>query len=127
MTGSWRQWSALTLIVVSAALPATVLASPEPVWPKSYTDGVTRKLGRGIANILTAPMELVRKPSLTQHREGGVAGLTIGVAQGIKAMFMRGGAGFVETFTCAVPFPDSRFQPLVQPEFVYANGEWAPD
>jgi putative exosortase-associated protein (TIGR04073 family) len=110
-----------------APLPLAAATASEPVWPRSYADGAVRKLGRSVANLATAPLELVRKPQLIRHRDGGVAAVTVGVAQGVRSMVERAGAGVIELLTFPVPFPRAEFQPLVTPEFVYSHGEWVND
>lgn len=100
------------------------LAAAE-VAPTSYSDGVSRKLGRGLANVVTAPLELIRTPYLVSQRDGAVAGGSVGTVKGLWAAVVRELAGVVETVTCLFPIPKD-FQPLIQPEFVYAHGDWVP-
>ncbi len=100
------------------------LAAAE-VAPTSYTDGVSRKLGRGLANVVTAPLELIRTPYLVSQRDGAVAGGSVGIVKGLWAAVVRELAGVVETATCVLPIPKD-FQPLIQPEFIYAHGDWVP-
>ena len=104
---------------------AQVAASDSPAAPMTYCHQMTRKLGRGAANVVTAPLELIRKPFLVGQDDGGVAGVTVGIVQGVGAAIIREAAGLVEVVTFPVPFPN-HFQPLVMPEFVYANGDWVP-
>lgn len=135
IAGCWLRVSLCAVIVSSCLSASSCLpvwaesASPvqetAEIWPRSYVDGMTRKLGRGLANILTAPLELIRVPSLTGQREGGFSMLTVGVLQGFRAAGMREAAGIVEVLTFVTPHPRG-FLPLVKPEFVYANGAWAP-
>ena len=116
----------LALVLLLACFgPVTVLRAEE-VYPKSYLDGATRKLGRGVANIVTAPLELLRMPCLVSQRDGGVSGATVGLAHGVVAMVSRGLSGVVETVTFFAPVPKKDFAPLISPEFVYANGDWMP-
>lgn len=116
-------WWALVVIVCGAvqALPASAAPQEEP--PPSYARGFTRKLGRGVANVVTSPLELIRVPTLTARKDGGLAGLTVGLARGAWAGVERLAAGAVEIVTFPVPFP-SGWDSLVRPEFMYAHGEW---
>lgn len=93
--------------------------------PKGYLDGAGRKLGRGAANIVTAPLELIRTPYFVGQQDGGFAAITVGLVQGAVAGAVRALAGVVEVATFPIPIPKG-FRPLVQPEFVYAHGDWAP-
>lgn len=90
-----------------------------------YLEGSTRKLGRGVCNLVTAPLELIRTPHLVAQQEGEVAGATVGMIQGVGALIIRELAGAIEVATFFLPFPNG-FEPLVQPEFVYAHGDWVP-
>ena len=102
-----------------------------PVWgaaeerPLGYLEGSTRKLGRGACNIMTGPLEMIRTPSLVTQQEGGLAGATVGVIQGVGAAITRELAGVLEVATFFLPFPN-RFNPIMKPEFVYAHGDWVP-
>ena len=113
------------LAAVGLWLAISPPAAAEEVHPSSYWDGIARKLGRGVANVVTAPLELIRKPYLVGEQDGGFAGLTVGIVQGVKAMVMRELAGIYEVATFMLPIP-KEFRPLVSPEFVYAHGDWAP-
>ena len=115
----------LALSVLAVALPASPAAAESPR-PKSYVDGATRKLGRGVANILTSPGELARLPIVVTEEEGGLAGGSVGLAQGFRAMAWRGVVGAFEVATFYLPMPND-FAPIVYPEFIYANGSWTRD
>jgi len=123
--------AALSLWLLACSCPTaraestSTVQETEEVWPRSYFDGMTRKLGRGLANVLTAPLELIRVPSLTSQRESGFSALTVGILQGIRAAGIREAAGVIEVVTFFTPRPNG-FLPLVKPEFVYASGTWAP-
>lgn len=113
------------MVAVGLWLAVSPPVAAEEVHPMNYWDGIARKLGRGVANVVTAPLELIRKPYLVGEEEGGFAGITVGLAQGVKAMAMRELAGLYEVATFCLPIP-KEFQPLVYPEFVYAHGDWTP-
>ena len=115
-------WCAGLLLV---GMAQAVASDGQEVGPKDYWHGTTRKLGRGAANVLSAPFELIRKPFLVGQSDGGMAGMTVGVVQGLLAAVTREGAGLIEVVTFWTPFPND-FQPLVKPEFIYANGDWVP-
>ena len=108
--------------LVSVLLP-TVVAADEGT--TGYLEGSTRKLGRGICNMVTAPLELIRTPHLVTQQEGGLAGATVGMIQGVGAVVIRELAGAIEIASFFLPFPNG-FNPILKPEFVYANGDWVP-
>lgn len=99
------------------------LAAEEP--SLSYPEGATKKLGRGLANVITAPLELLREPYLLSQLEGGVAAVTVGLMRGIASAIIREAAGVFEVATFFLPIPKN-FQPLVKPEYIYAHGDWVP-
>ena len=87
-------------------------------------DARLRKLGRGLANIVTAPAELVRVPSLVGQRDGYLAGSTVGLLQGIWKMVGREAAGLADTLLFYSRYPDN-YAPIVKPEFVWSHGSWS--
>lgn len=113
------------MLMIAFGGGAALLSADEDQPPQTYARGVTRKLGRGVANVATAPLELIRVPYLTSHRDGGVAGLSIGIVQGAWSVVVRELAGVVEVATFLIPLPRG-FRPILRPEFVYAHGDWSP-
>jgi len=114
----------MIVMMMGSGVPDSLAAGGAPP-QMSYARGATRKLGRGIANAATAPLEMIRTPYLVSQRDGGLAGITVGLVQGLWAVAVRELAGVVEVATFLVPLPKG-FQPLLQPEFVYAHGDWSP-
>lgn len=118
-------WVVLVVVIMAGSVQAA------PVWaadeslapPRSYAHGAMTKLGRGAANVVTAPLELLRVPMLVSRKDGGLAGISVGVARGAWAGLVREAAGLIEVITFPVPIPKN-FEPLVRPEFIYAHGEW---
>ncbi len=68
--------------------------------------GPTRKLGRGLANILFGVTEIIQRPAEINEREGNSAAATYGVVRGLGRFFFRVGAGVYEVTT--FPFPTAR-------------------
>lgn len=116
-------WWVLGMVVCGAVPSPAVFAAGQDEPPPSYARGFTRKLGRGVANLITSPLELIRVPTLVSRKDGGLAGMTVGVARGAWAGLERAAAGVVDIVTFPVPFP-SGWDSLVRPEFIYAHGEW---
>ncbi len=105
-----------------------VLGMAAPLWAAeksspSYMEGALHKLGRGVANIVSCPAELIRTPELVGRKEGYVSALSTGLLLGAWQTIVRGLAGVVETVTFFVEIPKG-FKPILQPEFVYADGDW---
>ncbi len=120
--GRRKGWNEL---IVAAGL---VVGLASPVWAEqssgSYMDGSLRKLGRGIANVATCPLELIRTPTLVGREDGVFAQLTVGLVQGAWHTIARGVTGVYEIATFYAPIP-AGFRPIVKPEFVWKNGNWA--
>lgn len=114
-----RRVLAVAVMAVGLSLPGIAHADG------GYLNGSTRKLGRGLANVVSAPLELLREPSLVSSKDGGLASVTVGVVRGITSAIIREGAGLVEVLTFYMPIPVADFQPLVKPEFIFVHGSWA--
>lgn len=117
---AWPVWmSAIVLMVAGVAAP---------VWAEEKSsgrvNGMLRKLGRGIANVVTCPAELIRTPRQVGLKDGGIAESTVGVLQGAWRTVARGVAGVFEIGTFYVENPNG-FEPIMLPEFVWVSGDWA--
>ena len=116
-------------VVLAAGLAAPAFASgPEAAKEdrSGYTDGILRKLGRGITNIVTCPLEIPRTIQYVGLREGWGAGVTVGTLQGLWRTVLRAGAGVYEVVTFPAEAPKG-FAPLMKPEFVFATETWTAD
>ncbi len=122
----WVGWLGIVVLVVGLTSPAAakIPGSSDDTVDQAYITGMMTKLGRGIANIATCPLELLRTPTLVGRREGNVAALTVGVAQGVWRTVQRGAVGVFEVATFYAEIPDN-FEPIMKPEFVHAHGDWA--
>lgn len=88
-----------------------------------YATGAMRKLGRGAANTITGPGEIIRMVDIVGRESGYVAGLSVGLAQGVWRGLLRTAAGVYEVVTFPIELPRN-FEPLIWPEFVFAHGSW---
>ena len=86
----------------------------------SYAQDPAKKLGRGIANILTGWVELPKNIYDTSVEENPLAGLTIGTAKGVGMTIVRTGAGVYETLTFPFPLPED-YAPVLEPEYVFSE------
>lgn len=86
----------------------------------SYAQDPAKKLGRGLANILTGWVELPKNIYETSVEENVLAGLTMGLAKGIGMTIVRTGAGVFETVTFPFPIPED-YKPVLEPEFVFSE------
>ena len=64
-----------------------------------------QKLGRGCANIIFSPMELLMKPYDVAREEGNIAGITAGVFYGVCYTVARICVGVADVCTFFMPLP----------------------
>ena len=120
-TSSGRsRWALVALWTLGVALMA---ATPGYAQESSRMDGVQRKLGRGAANVVSGPLEILRTPTLVGRDEGYISAMTVGLVHGVWRAIRRMGTGVFEVVTCFAEIPDG-YAPLMQPEFVWAHGNW---
>ena len=86
----------------------------------SYAQDPAKKLGRGLANILTGWIELPKNIYDVSVEDNPLAGLTIGLAKGIGMTIVRTGAGVYETVTFPFPIPED-YAPVLEPEYVFSQ------
>lgn len=87
---------------------------------QAYAQDPAKKLGRGLANILTGWVELPKNIYETSVEENVLSGLTMGLAKGIGMTIVRTGAGVYETVTFPFPIPEN-YCPVLEPEFVFSE------
>lgn len=114
----WAALAGLALIVLGGEMSASA-----DEMTSTHIDGMLTKLGRGIADIATSPLELIRTPAIVSHRAGYLAGGSIGLAQGAWRAIQRAAVGVFEVATFYAEIPPG-FQPIMKPEFVWVDGNW---
>ena len=117
-----RYVAALALAAIHFLGGTMVLQAAEVETP--YIDGAMRKLGRGVANVITSPGEIVRMVEIAGQKDGYLAGISVGMVQGVWRTLLRGAVGLFETATFYAEIPP-HFEPMIYPEFVFAHGSWA--
>ncbi len=95
--------SLLSLAILSL-LATTAFADIQD--PPVNDQGPTRKLSRGIANIIFGSTELIQQPMLMNEREGNNAAWTYGIVKGGGRCIARFGWGLFDVLT--FPFPTTR-------------------
>ena len=85
-----------------------------------YAQDPAKKLGRGLANILTGWVELPKNIYDTSVEDNILVGLTMGLAKGVGMFIVRTGAGVYEAVTFPFPIPED-YQPVLEPEFVFSE------
>ena len=89
-----------------------------------YCQDYTKKLGRGLANLITFPLEIPEQISRVNNSEGPTSAATYGLLKGISMMIVRAAAGVYEIITFPVPIPKDYKPLLTDPEFLLDNMNW---
>lgn len=109
----------MVLLVIAVTFIVSI-ASPvfaEDTCDKPKGDPL-RKLGRGLSNCLTFPIEIPNQISKTNNNDGPMAAFTYGVVKGLIMSLFRAVVGVYEIGTFPIPFPDSYRPILTDPEFM---------
>ena len=98
--------------------------------PPMNDQGPTRKLGRGLANIAFAGVELVQNPTVMNEREGNSAAWMYGGVKGFGRFFFRMGIGFYEVATHPFATYKGSYRPPYKSNIPWIHGgyeEFAPE
>lgn len=87
-------------------------------------DNAIKKLGRGVCNIATCPLEIPGQISKANQFDGPMAGLTYGLLKGILMTGVRATVGAYEVLTFPIPFPRYYSPILKDPEFFFEDKNW---
>lgn len=89
--------------------------------PPSNDYGPTRKLGRGLSNLVFGIAELPTTIAKINEREGNSAAAGYGVVRGVGRSYMRFQAGIVEIFSFPFPVNRGTYYPLLPPDVPYIH------
>ncbi len=81
--------------------------------PPGNDYGPTRKLGRGLSNVLFGISELPVQIARVNEREGNSAALGYGLVRGISRSYMRIHAGLFEIFSFPIPVNAGTYYPIL--------------
>ncbi len=82
--------------------------------PPSNDYGPTRKLGRGISNLLFGWSEFPTQIGEVNTHEGNSAALGYGVVRGVGRSVMRVGSGVFEILTFPIPLVRGSYYPVLE-------------
>jgi putative exosortase-associated protein (TIGR04073 family) len=110
-----------TLLTATLALGFATCAFADIQDPPSNDSGPTRKLGRGLSNLVFGISELPATIAKINEREGNSAAAGYGVVRGLGRSGMRVGSGLFEFLT--FPFPTNRrtYYPLLPSDIPYIH------
>lgn len=107
--------------VALALLFATQACAANEQQPENIAAKMAVKFGRGITNIVTAPVEIPKQTVLLGRDMGGV-GYVVGPFSGILMTGYRAIIGVAESVFFMVPAP-GYYDEMIDPEFVWAGWE----
>lgn len=79
----------------------------------------SHKLGRGVVNVFSSPIEIIRGVDLTSKSDGALKGWTAGIMMGFAGGILRFATGAVDVFTFPFNFPEEDKGPIINPEYVW--------
>jgi len=106
----------LLLTCVSAVVYADIQDPP------ANDQGPTRKLGRGLSNILYCWTEMPVTACSINTVEGNSAGFSYGPVKGVGRAFYRLGSGLFEVLTFPVPSNDGTYRPPYPSSIPWIHG-----
>ena len=109
------------LLICVFLLGQATLSFADDISDEGYT--WSDKLGRGVANVFTSPLEIVRGIDLSSKSQGAVKGWTIGIVKGLAGFILRLGSRVIEFVTFPFDFPDEDKAPIIEPEYVWNDWE----
>ena len=90
--------------------------------PPGNDYGPTRKLGRGLANVVFGAAELPVQIARVNEREGNSAALSYGVVRGLGRTCMRFHAGLWEMFSFPFPANHGTYYPILPGHIRHIHG-----
>src|SRR5688500_5029010 len=108
--------------LASAFLLAFAISAPADIQdPPSNDYGPTRKLGRGISNVVFGIAELPVSIGRVNSREGNAAAASCGVVRGVGRSYMRFHTGLAEIFTFPFRINRGTYYPLLPARIPYTH------
>ena len=104
------------VVLYSVSVTGYVQAEEGGVWPPFV------KLGRGISNVVSSPLELSKNIGDANKSDGTFAALTSGLLQGLADTVGRIVIGAYEIVTFPIPIPEDYKAILTDPEYFLQDG-----
>lgn len=103
-----------TLLALALVIGITAVCRADIHDPPSNDQGPTRKLGRGISNLVWGVAEFPVSITTVNTNEGNSAAAGYGVVRGVGRSLMRIGAGVFEILTFPVPVVRGTYFPVLE-------------
>jgi putative exosortase-associated protein (TIGR04073 family) len=117
-----------TLFAIALVLGFAATSFADIQDPPGNDYGPTRKLGRGISNVVFGIAELPVQIARVNDREGNSAALGYGVVRGISRSYLRIHAGLWEMLSFPFPVNQGTYRPVLPSHyrFIHAGYEEFP-
>src|SRR3954453_4165739 len=119
-----------TIVATALLIAFAAFARADIHDPPSNAHGPTRKLGRGISNLLFGIAELPHEIATVNTQEGNSAAGGYGVVRGVGRSLMRVGAGLAEIITFPATIVRGTYYPIPDdnPHWIHAGySEFPPE
>jgi putative exosortase-associated protein (TIGR04073 family) len=113
----------ILVVALIAGFAGNLLADIQD--PPSNDYGPTRKLGRGISNLLFAPAEVIVTVATINTHEGNSAAAGYGVVRGMGRMHARHLTGLLDILTFPFPVWRQSYYPMLPPEVPYIHAGYS--
>lgn len=107
--------------IILITMVSVLLVSAEASYAIN-TEGPMRKLGRGVANVFTSPVEIAKSVGEANYEAGPVAAITYGFLKGLYKAGVRAAVGIFEVVTFPFPLKENYAPILTDPEFFFSDG-----
>jgi putative exosortase-associated protein (TIGR04073 family) len=107
----------LSLVLITVLLTGIAASN-------AYCDDALKKLGRGAANCVTFPVEIIEQVKRVNNSDGATAAFTYGIMKGVGMMVVRALVGVYEVATFPIPLPKNYEPILKDPEFFCEDMNW---
>lgn len=114
---------AAVLLIAALAIASTSFADIQQ--PPASDYGPTRKLGRGLGNVLFGPTELLDSIFMVNYDEGNSAAWSYGLVRGIGRSFARLGYGIYDMATFPCPTVRGSYYPPYRSDIPWINSGYA--
>ena len=111
-----------TLFAVALVLGFAVPSFADIQDPPANEYGPTRKLGRGLSNVVFGIAELPVQIARVNEREGNSAALSYGVVRGVGRSYWRFHTGLWEMFSFPFPRNQGTFYPILPGHIHHIHG-----
>lgn len=114
---------AAAALLAAVAITATAFADIQQ--PPASDYGPTRKLGRGLGNILYGPSEILDSMAAVNFDDGNSAAWSYGIVRGVGRTFARLGYGIFEVATFPAPIVRGSYRPPYRSDIPWINSGYA--